>query len=119
MILFVTMPYGVELLVCIGIGGCGWPISDRVCLICVAILLLMNSAPSLASAVDDMVCLVICAMLQIASLLGGKVVSVGMKKCPPALFLAFGSHRYEASLWMARIILLAWYVMMASLFMAA
>ena len=45
---------------------------------------------------------------------GGKVVSVDMKKYPPALLLAFGLLRFDALLWMARTISLAKYMMIAS-----
>ena len=45
-----------------------------------------------------------------ALLLGENVVFLEIKKCPPALLRAFVSDRYEALLWIARIISLAWYV---------
>ena len=53
------------------------------------------------------------------SIIGRKAVSVDMKKCPPDLLLVFNSLRYDALLWMDRIISLAWYMTMALLFVAA
>ena len=75
---------------------------------------LMKRAPSLASASEDMTALIICEMVMTAPLLGGMAELLDMKKCPPALLRAFVSERYEASLWPARTILMALYVMTAS-----
>ena len=60
-IVFVTTPSAVELLIWIGVGGCGWPISLRRCLCSIAARELIYSAPSSASAADDMTALMICA----------------------------------------------------------
>ena len=40
------------------------------------------------------------------SIIGGKTVFVDKKKCPPTLVIALTSLRYNASLWMARIMFL-------------
>ena len=58
--------------------------------------------------------LMIVEVLMIAPLLGGSSVSVDMKKCPPALFLAPASLKYDASLCTANTMLLYSYVRMAS-----
>ena len=64
-------------------------------------------------------CLSICALLWTAPSFGGKAVFVDMKKCPPAPFHALGSLRYDALLWVAIIMSLARYKMIASRFVAA
>ena len=48
---------------------------------------LTNSAPSSASAADDMTALIILAMVNTDSLLGGNYVLLDIKKFPPALLL--------------------------------
>ena len=73
----------------------------------------MDSATSLASGTDDMTDLIILAIVRTAPFLGGKSVLLEIKKLPSALPLDFVSERYEASMWPARTISLAWYVMMA------
>jgi hypothetical protein len=44
-----AMPHAVELSVCTGVGGCGYPISSRVVHKMVAFLVFSNSAPISAS----------------------------------------------------------------------
>ncbi len=97
----------VELSVCIGVRVWGWPISLSVVRMETAVFALMNRVPSSASAADDMTALIICDMLRTAPLFIGISLSPAMNMCPPAWLRAFGSDRYEASLWIARIILLA------------
>ena len=58
----------------------------------------MKSASSSASADDDMIALMILAIVNTAPLLGGRAVLFDMKKCPPDVILYFVSERYEASL---------------------
>ena len=106
MVLFVTTPNAVELSVCINISGWGWPSSVSVCLMGAMNFALMYNAPSSASAADDMTAFITYAELWIAPLFNGNVVLLDMKKCPPALLLAYGLFRNEASLWTANIILL-------------
>ena len=110
----VTKPRAVVLSVMIGVGGWMWPISSRSILAGMACLEFKNNAPISASAAEDMTFLMICAMLWKAPLFGGHFELSDMKKCPPALLLAFGSVRYDASLWTFSIMLLALNVSMAS-----
>ena len=72
-----------------------------------ASLQLMNSAPSSASAADDMTSLMILEIVKTAPLLGGNAVLLDIKKCPPAMLLDFVSERYESLLWPDRTISLA------------
>ena len=74
----------------------------------------MNSAPSLASAADDITALIICNVLSTAPLLMGMSSLPAMNMWPPALLRALGSDRYDALLWIASLMLLARYVMIAS-----
>ena len=83
----------IALLVCIGVGSCLCPISSRMILMYTASLAMMYSAVISASVVDDMTCLIMCAILRIAPLFAGIPVSSDRKKCPPALLRAFGSLR--------------------------
>jgi hypothetical protein len=48
-----AIPHAVELSVCIGVAGCGHPISDNVVRNTVAFLQFSNSAPISASAADE------------------------------------------------------------------
>ena len=118
-ILLVTTPCVVIFSVCIGVGGCVCQISSSYCRAGISSLQLMNSAPSSASSADYMNALMIFAIVNNAPLLGGKVVLFGINKSPPARLLVFVSERYEASLWPARTISLACYVIMASGWVAA
>ena len=79
-----------------------------------ASLQLMNSAPSSASAADDMISLMILEIVKTAPLLSRNAVLLDIKKCPPTMLLDFVYGRYESLLWPARTISLAWYVMTAS-----
>ena len=112
--LFVTTPSAVVLSVCIGVGGCLWTIYLSEWRDGMASRKLMKRAPSSASAAEDMTALIIFVMVITAPLLGGMAEFLDMKKCPPSLLRAFVSEIYEASLWPARNILLALYVMIAS-----
>ncbi len=105
MILFVSCAFAVELSVCIGVSGWGWPSSASVCRIETAIFALMNSAPNSASAADDMTALIIWEILSTAPLLRGMFSFPAMNMWPPARLRALGSDKYEASLWMVRTIL--------------
>ncbi len=106
-ILLVNNAWAVELSVCMGVQVCGCPISSRLRCIETAILVLMNSALSLASAVNDITALIICDMLSITPLLMGMSSFPAMKMWPPALLRALGSDRYNALLWIASLISLA------------
>ena len=50
-------------------------------------------APISASAAEDMIVFMICAMMSTSTLLGGKETSLDMKKFPPARLLALDSLR--------------------------
>ena len=69
---------------------------------------LMNRAPSSASAADDMTARIIWEMFRTAPLLMGISSFPAMNMWPPARLRDLGSDRYDASLWIARIISLAW-----------
>ena len=84
-----------------------------------ASLPLMKSAPSSSSGAYDMTTLMILALVNTAPLLGGNAVLFDMRKCPPDFLLDIFSERYEASLWTAMTMSLAWYVSMASGWVAA
>ena len=117
--LLVTMQSAVVLSVCIGVGGFLCPIYLIVWRDRMASCQLMKRAPSLASDAEEMTAFMICAMLMMAPLFGGMAELLDMKKFLPALLRAFFSERYEASLWPARTMLLALYVMIASVWEAA
>ena len=92
--LLVTAPCAVVLYVCIGVGGCVFTISSRDWRASMASLQLMKSAPSSASAADDMTALMILAIFSTDTLLGGNAVLFDINKLPPALLLDFLSEIY-------------------------
>ena len=87
--LLVTTPCAVLFSVFIGVGGCVCPISSSDWRAGMASLKLMKSAPSPASAADDMTALMVLAIVNTAPLLGGNSVLFDMKKYPPDLLLFF------------------------------
>ena len=70
-ILLESSAYAVELSVCIGVRVWGWPNSSSVVCMEAAVFVLMNNAPSSASAVNNMTDLIICDMLRTALLFVG------------------------------------------------
>ena len=96
MLLFTT-PRAVLLSVCMGVGGCLWPVSASVWRCGMALGELIQSVPSFASAAKDMTALMSCARLRSAPLLIISSESKERKKCLPARLLALGLLRYEAS----------------------
>ena len=85
MLLFMT-PRAVVLLVCMGVWGCLWPISVSVICCGTASRVLMPSAPSSASAAEDITALMSCARLRTAPLSAGSSQSddrknVGLLGC--------------------------------------
>jgi hypothetical protein len=106
-ILSVSSAWAVELLVCMGVQVCGCPIPLRVRCMETAVLALMNSAPSLASAANDITAHIICDMLSTAPLLMGMSSLPAMNMWPPALLQALNSDRYNALLWIASLMSLA------------
>ncbi len=101
-----AMPTVVTLSQCIGVFGCGWPISSNVSRKIMPSWHARKRAPSSASAADATTNLSILHSVKNApfSLIG--VPSIGkepINKCPLARLRAFDSKRYEASLWMFNI----------------
>ena len=91
--LLLTTPLAVALSVCMGVGGCGCPISVKMFLMCTASLALMNNPPNSASAAEDITAFNIWATLWMLPLLGGISSLLDRKKWPPTLLLAPGSLR--------------------------
>ena len=72
---------------------------------------MIKSAPSSASAADDMTSLIILEIVDTYQLLGGNSVLLDIHKFPTALLLEIVLERYEALLLPDRTISLACYVM--------
>ncbi len=70
-ILLASSAWAVKLLVWMGVQVCRCPISSSVHCMQTAVLALMNNAPSLASAADDISALIICKILSTPPLLMG------------------------------------------------
>ncbi len=79
----------VELSVWMGVCGCGCPNSSNVCRIDTAVLALMNSAPSLASAANDITVLIICKMFNTAPVVDGDFFRAGHKYVASGLAVGF------------------------------
>ena len=90
--LFTTLK-AVVLLVCTGVGGCLCPMISSACRAGIASLQFMKRAPSSASAAEDITALMIWETVRMAPLFDGMASSLDMKKCPPALLLAFDSDK--------------------------
>ena len=75
---------------------------------------LIDSAPISASTADYVTALMILAIVNTAPLLGGNSVLLYINKFPHDLLLYFVSEMYKLSLWPTSTISLAWYVIMAS-----
>ena len=86
-ILLLMKPLAVVLSVCIGVGGCGCPISFSMFLMWADSLALTKRDPTSASAADDTAALIICDILRMAPLLDGMSSLLDKKKCPLALLL--------------------------------
>jgi hypothetical protein len=108
-ILWLITPSAVKLLVWIGVCGCGWPILASICCQYAASFANKYRAPSSASAADEITASIIVVAVRIALLLGGNLLLLDRKKCPPARLRDFFSLQYPASLCTLRIILLALY----------
>ena len=92
-IFLLTTPKAVVLSVCAGVGGCLCPMILSACRAGIASLQLMKWDPSLASAAEDITDLMIWETVRTAPLFDGIASSLDMKKCPPALLLAFDSDK--------------------------
>ena len=97
----------IALSVCSGVGGCLCPNSSSMILMHTVLRAIVYSPASYASVADDMAFLMMCAMFSTAPLLGGMVVSLDRKKCPPALLHALGSLKQLALLCTANVMSLA------------
>ena len=91
--LLVTTLREVVLSVCIGAGGCLWPIFFNAWRAGIASLQLMKRAPNSASSAEDMTAFMIREMVRTDPLFGGTDESSDMKKFPPAMLLAFDYDR--------------------------
>jgi hypothetical protein len=94
-----------------------WPISESVVRVTVPSLALTKSAPNSASETDETICLRTVVWHKRGPLERGfmrEFVLPPKKKYPPILDLAFGSERYEASLWILSCIPEAYYLIVAS-----
>ena len=87
-----------------GVGGCGCPISSKHVLIGMHRCAVMYSAPISTSAADPMTNFIILLITCMGPLMGhvaGDFPDEGLdvrKRCAPALLLALGTERYDASL---------------------
>ena len=86
-IFLVTTTFYVLLSIYSGVGGCLCLISSRAWRAGMAYLQFMNSAPSSASAADEMAVLIILATVNTDPLLGGNSVLLDIKKCLPDMIL--------------------------------
>ena len=77
--LLVTTPSAVVLSVCIGVGGCLWPIASNARRAGIASLQLMKRDLKSASAAEDMTAFMICEMVRTDPLFGGTAESPYMK----------------------------------------
>ena len=91
--LLVKTPIAVVLSVCIGVGGCLWPIVSNAWRAGIASIQLMKRDPNSASAAEDMTDFMICEMVRTDLLFGGTVESLDMKKFSLALLCAFDYDR--------------------------
>ena len=91
--LLVTTPRAVVLLVCIGVGGCLWPMVSNTWRAGIDSMQLMKRDPNSASYAEDMTTFMICEIVRTDPLFDGTAESSDMKKCPPALLLAFDYDR--------------------------
>ena len=110
MMVFLTTPADVELLVWIGDGGCFQPISIHFWRMGTISLAVMYSAPSSASAAEDMTNLMIWAILRIGPFHLGVGSFSDKNTWAPARLRALESLLNLLSEWAARIVSLARYV---------
>ena len=90
------IPVAVMLSQCMGVAGCGWPISCKVIRIILPSLQLRNNAPNSASAADATTNLRITHMIQSAPLSTIGLVGLDLlprKNCPYTRLIALVSER--------------------------
>ena len=92
-IFMLTTPKAVLLSVCISVGGCLCPMISSACRAGIAYLQFIKRAPSSDSAAEDITALMIWYTVRMAPLFADVASSLDMKKCPPALLLAFDSDK--------------------------
>jgi len=110
-----AMPLAMLLLVCSGVAGCGWPSSSNAMRNGQMACALRKRAPSSASATLAMTVFMIWHRTWMGPLSGGgSSVAVGgvvgcelRKQYPVARDLPLGAVKYEASLWVHRVMSLA------------
>jgi hypothetical protein len=107
-VLLVSSTCAVALSVCIGVHGYGCPSFTSIWRIEMAVFTLMKRAPNSASTTDDMTAQIICKILRKVPLLKGMSSFVAMNMHPPTRLQDFGLNKYDASLWIAKTMLLAW-----------
>ncbi len=108
-VLLVSSVCAVALLVCIGVHGCGWLSLASIWRIETVVFALKNRDPNSAFAADDMTTQIICKILMTAPLLNDGMLSFpAMNMCPPVQLQDFGKDKYDALLWIAKTMLLAW-----------
>ena len=78
--LLVTTPREVVLLVCIGVGGCLWPMVSNAWRAGITSLQLMKRAPNSTSDAEDMNAFMICEIVKTDPLFGETAESLDMKK---------------------------------------
>ena len=81
------MPSQIEFSTCIGVDGCGCPISSNVVMITVSSLVLINRAAHSSSEADAITFLIICDMARISPLLSFWFKFFGPKKMSLVVFL--------------------------------
>ena len=91
--LLLTTPRAVVLSVCIGVGGCLWPMLSNAWNAGIASLQLIQRAPNSDSSAEDMTAFMIFEIVRMYPLFYGTAESSDMKKFPPALLLTFDSDR--------------------------
>ena len=111
-IVLLNIPYALELKVCGSVAGCGWTISSNVLCMMIKSFELRYRAAILAPAPDGITLwmMVETTHTPLLFVMGCPCfVFFVKKKCPPDRLHAFGSDKYEVSLWIARIMPLFWY----------
>eukprot|EP00957_Ditylum_brightwellii_P153586 11689114-Ditylum_brightwellii.AAC.1 len=113
--MLLTIPFAVVLSVMIGVNGCGCFISSRAVQSSSPFSAFAYSAPILDSAAKAMTFLISLQMLWTGTFKGtlvslrflGLVGLAPRKKYPPALLLACSAFKYEALVWIRRVMPLA------------
>ena len=89
MILLFSIPFAVEISVCISVFSCGCPSSSSIFLVGTASFQFIKSLPSSASAADDITAFIIHETFITAPLFAGISSFPAMNQWPPAMLHAF------------------------------